>query len=89
MINLLILKKQLRRKLKINRSNVNLLDRQVETDRIRLERGNISLSDGNVILLPPRIVQPLHGEAGGGASLHPVRHVRDISVYRGSSGHPH
>ena len=32
-------------KLKINKSNVNLLDRQVETDRIRLERGNISLSD--------------------------------------------
>jgi outer membrane protein len=32
-------------KLKINRSNFNLLDRQVETDRIRLERGNISLSD--------------------------------------------
>ena len=32
-------------KLKINRSNVNLLDRQVETDRIRIERGNISLSD--------------------------------------------
>ncbi len=32
-------------KLKINRSNVNLLDRQVETDRIRLERGNVSLSD--------------------------------------------
>ena len=32
-------------KLKINTSNVNLLDRQVETDRIRLERGNISLSD--------------------------------------------
>ena len=32
-------------KLKINRSNVNLVDRQVETDRIRLERGNISLSD--------------------------------------------
>ena len=32
-------------KLKINRSNVNLLDRQIETDRIRLERGNISLSD--------------------------------------------
>ena len=31
-------------KLKINRSNVDLLDRQVETDRIRLERGNISLS---------------------------------------------
>ena len=32
-------------KLKINRSNVNLLDSQVETDRIRLERGSISLSD--------------------------------------------
>ena len=32
-------------KLKINISNVNLLDRQVETDRIRLERGKISLSD--------------------------------------------
>ena len=32
-------------KLKINRSNVNLLDRQYETDRIRLERGSISLSD--------------------------------------------
>ena len=32
-------------KLKINRSNVNLLDRQVETDRIRFERGNISLAD--------------------------------------------
>ena len=32
-------------KLKINKFNVNLLDRQVETDRIRLERGNISLSD--------------------------------------------
>ena len=32
-------------KLKINRSNVNLLDRQVEMDRIRRERGNISLSD--------------------------------------------
>ena len=32
-------------KLRINRSNVNLLDRQVETDRIRRERGNISLSD--------------------------------------------
>ena len=32
-------------KLRINKSNVNLLDRQVETDRIRLERGNISLSD--------------------------------------------
>ena len=34
-----------REKLKINLSNVNLLERQVETDRIRLERGNISLSD--------------------------------------------
>ena len=32
-------------KLRINNSNVNLLDRQVETDKIRLERGNISLSD--------------------------------------------
>ena len=29
----------------INRSNVNLLERQVETDRIRLERGRITLSD--------------------------------------------
>jgi len=29
----------------INTSNVNLLERQVETDRIRLERGNISLAD--------------------------------------------
>ena len=34
-----------REKPKINQSNVNLLERQVETDRIRLERGNISLSD--------------------------------------------
>ena len=34
-----------REKLLINTSNVNLLERQVETDRIRLERGNISLSD--------------------------------------------
>ena len=32
-------------KLKINRSNVILLNSQVETDRIRLERGSISLSD--------------------------------------------
>ena len=32
-------------KLSINSSNVNLLERQVETDRIRLERGNVSLSD--------------------------------------------
>jgi outer membrane protein len=32
-------------KFEINTSNVNLLERQVETDRIRLERGNISLSD--------------------------------------------
>ena len=31
--------------LEINKSNVELLDRQVETDRIRLERGKISLSD--------------------------------------------
>ena len=34
-----------REKFKINQSNVNLLERQVETDRIRLERGNITLSD--------------------------------------------
>ena len=34
-----------REKFAINNSNVNLLERQVETDRIRLERGNISLSD--------------------------------------------
>ena len=32
-------------KLAINVSNVNLLDRQVETDRIRQERGRITLSD--------------------------------------------
>ncbi len=32
-------------KFAINRSNVNLLERQVETDRIRLERGKITLSD--------------------------------------------
>ena len=32
-------------KFSINNSNVNLLERQVETDRIRLERGNVSLSD--------------------------------------------
>ena len=32
-------------KFAINVSNVNLLDRQVETDRIRLERGRITLSD--------------------------------------------
>ena len=32
-------------KLEINVSNVNLLDRQVETDKIRLERGKITLSD--------------------------------------------
>ena len=32
-------------KLKINKFNVNLLDRQVETDRIRSERGQITLSD--------------------------------------------
>ena len=34
-----------KRKFVINSSNVNLLERQVETDRIRRERGNISLSD--------------------------------------------
>ena len=32
-------------KLKINRDNVELLSRQVETDRIRVERGKITLSD--------------------------------------------
>ena len=32
-------------KLKINRDNVELLNRQVESDRIRLERGQITLSD--------------------------------------------
>ena len=32
-------------KLEINRTNVDLLSRQVETDRIRLSRGQISLSD--------------------------------------------
>jgi len=32
-------------KLKINRDNVELLNRQVESDRIRLERGQINLSD--------------------------------------------
>ena len=32
-------------KLKINQANVNLLERQVETDRIRLERGQVTLSD--------------------------------------------
>jgi len=32
-------------KLKINRDNVELLNRQVEFDRIRLERGQITLSD--------------------------------------------
>ena len=32
-------------KLKINRKNLNLIKRQVETDRIRLDRGQITLSD--------------------------------------------
>ena len=32
-------------KLKINQSNVNLLERQVETDTIRLERGQLTLAD--------------------------------------------
>ena len=32
-------------KLKINQRNVNLLDRQVETDQARLERGQITLAD--------------------------------------------
>ena len=34
-----------REKLNINRDNVELLSRQVETDRIRVERGQITLSD--------------------------------------------
>ena len=34
-------------KLKINRDNVELLSRQVETDRIRVERGQITLSDAS------------------------------------------
>ena len=33
------------KKLKINQSNINLLDRQVETDQARLERGQITISD--------------------------------------------
>jgi outer membrane protein len=32
-------------KLKINKSNLNLIERQVETNRARLERGQITLSD--------------------------------------------
>jgi len=32
-------------KLQINKTNVNLFERQVETDRIRLERGQLTLSD--------------------------------------------
>ena len=32
-------------KLKSNQANVNLLERQVETDSIRLERGQVTLSD--------------------------------------------
>ena len=32
-------------KLKINKNNINLLERQVETNRARLERGQITLSD--------------------------------------------
>ena len=32
-------------KFEINKANVNLLDRQVETDSIRLERGQVTLSD--------------------------------------------
>ena len=31
--------------LKINQSNLNLLERQVETNQARLERGQITLSD--------------------------------------------
>jgi len=33
------------KKLKINQSNLNLLERQVETNRARLERGQITISD--------------------------------------------
>ena len=33
------------KKLKINLDNINLLDRQVETDKARLERGQITISD--------------------------------------------
>ena len=33
------------RKLKINQSNISLLDRQVETDQARLERGQITIAD--------------------------------------------
>ena len=33
------------RKLKINQRNISLLDRQVETDQARLERGQITISD--------------------------------------------
>ena len=33
------------KKLKINQSNVSLLDRQVDTDQARLERGQITISD--------------------------------------------
>ena len=33
------------KKLTINQRNINLLERQVETDSIRLERGQISISD--------------------------------------------
>ena len=33
------------KKLKINKSNLNLLERQVETNRARLERGQVTLSD--------------------------------------------
>ena len=32
-------------KLKINQNNVNLLERQVETDQVRIERGQITLAD--------------------------------------------
>ena len=32
-------------KSKINQSNLSLIERQVETDRARLERGQITLSD--------------------------------------------
>ena len=38
-------------KLKINQSNVNLLERQVETDTIRLERGQVTLHNQSPLLL--------------------------------------
>ena len=45
---------------------------------------NIHGVDGDINLPTTRIVQPLSGEAGGGESLHPGGHVRNISLYNGS-----